>query len=401
MTLPLEGIRILDMSRVAPGAYATMILGDLGAEVIKIEQAYDPGNPPVGSGVSPMMGEEGEREAAYQALNRNKKSIVLNLKAEEARQIFYQLAREADVIMEVFRPGVVKRLGVDYETISKINPRIIYCSLTGYGQDGPYQDLPGHDLNYISLGGALSMIGPAKGPPSIPLNLVADYAGGSFHVVMGILAALVAREKTQKGQYVDISMMDGVLSQLTLIAIDYFYQGIIPQRGESFLCGGVPQYNVYETKDGKYISLGCLEHHFWENLCRVLGREDFISYDYDKLEGEKREEIFAFLRQTFLTKTRDEWFELFRDKNIAVGKVYTIDEAFNDPQVLHRQMIVEVPHPSLGKVKQVGIALKLSDTPGEIRSTAPVLGQHTDEILQQLGYNKSQVEGLREKGVLL
>lgn len=397
MTLPLEGIKILELCRVAPAAYATMILGDLGAEIIKIEQAYEPGFPPVGSGVSPM-GEEGEREAAYQALNRNKKSIVLDLKTEEARKIFYQLAQEADVIFETFRPGVVERLGVDYETVSKLNPRIIYCSLSGYGQKGPYQNLPGHDLNYISLAGALSMIGPRDGPPSIPLNLIADYAGGSFHVVMGILAALVAREKTHKGQYVDIAMMDGVISQLTLIAYEYFYKGTIPQRGKDFLTGGKPFYNVYQTKDGKYISLGCLETHFWENLCRALGREDFIPYQHAK--DEKQEEIFAFFRQIFLTKTRDEWFELFEDKNIAIGKVYSLDEVFTDPQVLHRQMIVEVPHPSLGKVKQVGIALKFSDTPGEIRSTAPLLGQHTDEVLQQLGYNKSQIEELRGKGVV-
>jgi crotonobetainyl-CoA:carnitine CoA-transferase CaiB-like acyl-CoA transferase len=346
-----------------------------------------------------MPDAEGEREVAYHAHNRNKKSLVLNLRREEARQVFYRLARKADVLLEGFRPGVVDRLGIGYETIRQINPRLVYCSLSGYGQDGPYRELPGHDINYISFGGALGMIGHQGCPPAIPLNLVADYAGGSFHAVMGILAALLAREKTGRGQYVDVSMTDGVVSMLSRIAYEYFAEGKVVHPGEDLLNGGVPCYNVYQTRDGKYLSIGCLEPHFWENLCRALGREDFIPYQFDR--GEKQQEIFAFFRQVFRTRTRDEWFELFKDKNICVGKVYTIEEMLTDPQVVHRQMVLEMDHPVLGKVKQVGIIPKLSDTPGQVRSRAPFLGEHTDAILRDLGYTQEEIEQLRQKGAVV
>jgi len=396
MASALDGIRILDLTRVAPGSLCTMMLGDMGAEVIKIEQLPEPGARRAGSGISPMD-EEGKERAAYYALNRNKKSVGLNLKSDGGREVFQRLAQTADVVVEGFRPGVMKRLGVDYRRVSRINPRIIYCSITGYGQDGPYQMLPGHDVNYIAMGGALNLIGPAEGPPVIPLNLVGDYAGGTLHAVIGILLALIAREHTGKGQQVDISMTDGVVSLLAAVISDYFFSGSVPKRGQDLLGGGAPCYNVYETKDGDYISLGCLEPWFWENLCRALGREDFIPHQWDDA---RRGGMLSYFREIFLTKPRDEWFEELRGKDIPVAKVYTLDEVFADPQVLHRQMMVEVEHPLKGKIKQVGIAIKLSDTPGKIRSLAPFFGEHTDEVLLGLGYSAKEIEELRQAGII-
>ena len=397
----LEDIKILDMSGLAPGALCTMLLGDLGAEVLKVESTIP--SPLAGGGPSPK-GEERREEAAYFALNRNKKSIALNLKSEAGQQIFYRLAQQADVVVEGYRPGVVKNLGVDYDTISKLNPGIVYCSLSGYGQDGPYRSFAGHDINYISFGGALGLIGPREGSPVVPLNLVGDFAGASLYGVIGILVALMARNKTGKGQYVDIAYMDGVVSLMGFFAMDYFRSGIVPRRGESVINGAYPFYGVYETKDGGYISIGCIEPHFWENLCRLLGKEDYIPYNvgHSNLEpkDKKWKEISSDLKQVFLTKTRDEWFDLMIQKDIPVGKVYGLDEVFSDPQVLHRQMLLEVEHPALGKFKQAGIAPKLSQTPGKVRTLSPLLGEHSEEILRELGYSQGDIENLRQEGVI-
>jgi crotonobetainyl-CoA:carnitine CoA-transferase CaiB-like acyl-CoA transferase len=399
--LALEGIKILDMSGLAPGALCTMILGDLGAEVIKVESTVP--SPLAGGGPSPR-GEERRKEAAYFALNRNKKSVALNLKTDGGRQVFFQLAQRADIIVEGYRPGVVKRLGVDYDTIKAINPAIIYCSLSGYGQDGPYAQFPGHDINYISVGGALGLIGPRDGPPVIPLNLVGDFAGAALYGVIGILAALVARNKTGKGQFVDIAYIDGVVSLMGFFAADYFRTGIVPKRGESPINGAFPYYGVYQTKDGGYISIGCVEPHFWGNLCRFLGKEEYIPYNvaYSLMRpyDEKWQEISSYLKQVFLTRTRDEWFNVLVQKDIPVAKVYNLDEVFSDPQVLHRQMLIEIEHPTLGKIKQVGVAPKLSQTPGKVRSLSPLLGEHTREILQGLGYSQQEIERLQEEGAV-
>jgi len=401
--LALEGVKILDLSRVIPGTFCTMLLGDFGAEVVKIET---PGLTEfVGSSRS-LQGEENRKKAAYYAPNRNKKSITVNLKSEAGREIFYRLSKQADVIIEGFRPGVAKRLGIDYETISKLNPRIVYCSLSGYGQDGPYQAFPGHDINYIAMAGVLGLIGTSEGPPVIPLNLVADFAGAALYGALGISVALVARNKTGKGQYVDAAYIDGAVSLMTWFTNDYFFEGSVLRRGESWLHGAYPYYGVYETKDGKYITIGCIEPHFWENLCRLLGREDYIHYHFAsehtirKPEDKKWDEIRTFLKQTFLTKTRDEWFELLTRRDIPAGKVHTPDEVFSDPQVLHRQMVIEVEHSALGKIKQVGIAPKLSDMPGKVRTLSPLLGEHTNEILQELGYNHKEIENLRREGII-
>ena len=404
----LEGIRVLDLSRTIIGTFCTMILGDFGAEVIKVEVPPQAGERSIGV-ITPdrsPIDEAGRKEIAFYSPSRNKKSIAINISTEEGRQIFYKLAEEADCILEALRPGVTKRLGIDYETISKLNPRVVYCSITGYGQDGPYCDLPGHDGCYLATSGILGLIGERDRKPVVPLNLVGDLAGGALHAAIGSLLALMARERTGKGQHVDISMTDAAVSLLWAHSMDYFSKNVIAQRGVGAMGGAFPYHNIYEAKDGKLVFIACIEPWFWERLCRELGREDFIPYHFssDHLlsdpEGEKWPEIFAFLKEAFLTKSRDEWFEQLRQKDIPVAKVQTIDEVFSDPQVLHRQMVVEVDHPTAGKVRQTGIPIKLGDTPGEVRSLSPLLGGHTETILLDLGYGEKYIRKLREEGVV-
>jgi crotonobetainyl-CoA:carnitine CoA-transferase CaiB-like acyl-CoA transferase len=395
--LALEGIRVLDLSRLAPGPYCSMLLADLGADVLLVEEPADAGGLAGQAGRRLLERDVSERAMAFNALSRNKRSIALNLKNEAARQVFYKLAERADVVLEGFRPGVVKRLGVDYETLGRINPRIVYCSLSGYGQSGPYAGLVGHDINYISIGGALGMIGWPGTPPAIPMNIIADFAGGGLYAAFAILAAIIARERTGRGQYVDMAMTDGVLSLLALVASQYFGSGVAPRPGESLLNGGVPFYCVYETRDGRWLSIGCLEPGFWEALCRAVGREDFIPY---QMNADKYPEMFDYFRQEFKTRTRDEWFEYLRQFDICVGPVYSLEEVFNDPQVQARDMVVELEHPAVGKVQQVGIGAKLSQTPGSVRSLAPGRGQHTEEVLLDLGYSRQQIEALQAEGAV-
>ena len=401
--LALEGVRILDLSALVPGAFCTMLLGDLGADVLKVEA---PRVNVLRGSSGPISEEEHRKAGAYYALDRNKKSVVINLKSEEGRAVFYRLSQHADVIVEGFRPGVAGRLKVDYDTISELNPSIVYCSLSGYGQDGPYRTFPGHDINYIAMAGVLGLIGSSQGPPVIPLNLVADFAGAALYGAFGISVALVTRSKTGKGQHVDVAYMDGAISLMSWFNSSYFFDGSVLKKGESWLHGAYPYYGVYETKDGKYITIGCLEPHFWENLCRFLGKEGYVPYGFalehtfHKPQGEKWDEVHSSLKQVFLTRTRDEWFELLIDNDVPAGKVNTPDEVFSDPQVLHRQMVVEVDHPTLGKVKQVGVAPRLSGTPGKVRSLSPLPGEHSDEILRELGYKQGEIKHLRQEGVV-
>lgn len=399
----LDGIKILELTRVGPGAFCTMMLGDMGAEVLKIEAP--PSGKLAGSGASPKP--EQARRLATSFTNRNKKSLTLNLKDPAGQAVLQDLAKSYDVLVEGFRPGVMKRLGGDYETLSKLNPRLVYCSLSGYGQDGPYKDFPAHDLNYLSLAGVANLIGPPEGPPSIPLNIIADYAGASMHGVTGIMFALFARERTGKGQFVDVSYLDTTISLLaaTPNVRDYFGDGVIPARSKGVFGGGHAFYSFYTTKDNKMITIGCTEPWLWENLCDALNRPDLK--DCGMKEGDfsgPPHERHAYARQElqkiFLTKTREEWFDFLTKADVCVGKVYDVPEVFQDPQVKHRQMAVELDHPVAGKVMQAGIAVKLSDTPGSIRSFAPALGQHTEEVLRGIGYNDAKIAELREKRVV-
>jgi crotonobetainyl-CoA:carnitine CoA-transferase CaiB-like acyl-CoA transferase len=393
MVMALEGIKIVDLTRLGPGPFCTMLLADMGADVVRIDAAGGRAS----MTIETMEDETAERRRVFNIEARNKRSIGLNLKTDEAKEVFYKLVKDADVVVEEFRPGVLKRLGCDYETISKINPRIILCSITGFGQDGPYAQLPGHDLNYISIGGAQSMIGPRNGPPVMTLNLIGDYSGGSFQAALGICMALLARERTGKGQHVDISMTDGVVSLMHGEAAGYFNTGYVPTRGDMLVIGGAPFYNVYETKDGKYITIGALEPWFWSNLCELIERPDLVMEEWNH---EKWAQMTEDFKEIFKTKTRDEWVELLRTKDVCVAPVNDLSETFEDPQIRHREMLLEIDHPGVGKVKQVGIGIKMSDTPGKVRSLAPKPNEHTDAILETLGYSKDDIAKMREGGAI-
>ena len=398
--LPLAGIHILDLTRLAPGPHCTMLLADLGAEVLKIEE---PG-PPTGRRAEQAAGQPTQWQVAgidryspFNALNRNKRSLGLNLKADVGREIFLRLADTADVVVEEFRPGVARRLGIDYDTLRPRNPRLIYCAITGYGQDGPYRHQVGHDLNYIAMAGALGLMGPKDGPPVIPHNLLADFAGGGMHGAIGVLAALMARERTGRGQFVDIAMADGVLNLQAALLSNYFGTGSVPRRGETLLDGAAPFYNVYQTRDDKWLSIGAIEPWFYANLCKALGREELIPYEFDRDKWPHIQQVF---RELFRTRTRDAWFALLTQTDVCVGKVYSYDELEQDPHLRARQMFLELVHPDLGPVKQVGISVKLSDTPGQVRRLPPRQFEHTVEVLGTLGYSAEDVARLQQAGVV-
>jgi crotonobetainyl-CoA:carnitine CoA-transferase CaiB-like acyl-CoA transferase len=397
---PLSGIKVLDLTRLAPGPHCTMILGDLGAEIVKIEE---PG-PPTGrraeqAGGASVRGRSqgGFQSSPFNALGRNKKSIGLDLKSPVGKQIFLRLHMRCDVVVEEFRPGVAKRLGIDYETLAVRNPRYIHCAITGYGQDGPYRDLVGHDINYIAHAGALSMLGTKGQRPTIPHNLIADYAGGGMHAALGIMAALISRGKTGRGQYVDVAMMDGSMLVLAQAFAAHYYSGRVPQRGETQLDGGVPYYGVYRTKDDKWITIGSMEPWFYANLCRAMELEEFIPHQYNR---EKHADMRRLLEEKFLTRTRDEWFALLSKTDICAAPMLTLDEVERNPQVQARNMIVEVDGPGGQKAKQVGVSIKFSATPGSIRNLAPELGQHTDEVLGELGYGQESIDKWRRDGAI-
>tara|TARA_Y100001934_G_C12271001_1_gene734908 strand:+ start:257 stop:1342 length:1086 start_codon:yes stop_codon:yes gene_type:complete len=350
-----------------------------------------------GSAGDPGSQEAQDRRRAFNPLSRNKRSITVNLKSEEGRAIVHDLAKDADVFLEGFRPGVTDRLGVGYQTIAEINPRIVYASLSGYGQTGPYVDMVGHDINYISVGGALAMIGREGQPLSIPQNVIADFAGGGLMTAFAITSALLSRQNTGQGQYLDMSMSDNVLYLLASQSGGVLGGGSSPVPGMPGLGGGSPHYNVYECADGKYISLGSLEPRFWENLCQISGREDLIEHEADTT---KHSEFTEHLRTMFKNKDRDTWFQELKDIELCVAPVLNLEEALHDPHQQHRKMTVTVEDENLGSIEQIGIGPKFSETPGSVRSTAPHPGKHTDEVLAGLGYDSSRIASLRESGVV-
>lgn len=398
---PLDGIRVIDLTRLLPGGYCTLFLADMGAEVIKIEDTeqgdYLRWSAPFIQGQS----------AAFMALNRNKKSLKLNLKTEKGVKIFFQLAQQADIIVESFRPGVMVRLGVDYEAVKQVNEKIIYCSITGYGQDGPYMSKVGHDINYISYAGILGLNGLHDGPPVIPPVQIADIAGGGLNAVIGILLALVHREKTGQGQFIDVSMTDGILSWLSIHAAKFFVDGSVPKRQTMRLSGAYPCYNVYETREGKYVSLGALEPKFWRNFLQAIQREDLVAGQF--ATGEEGEQVKAELRKVFKEKTQPEWLRLLGDLDICFAPVYEMDEVFEDPQIQHRGMVFETLYPGAGqmkgkterfKVKQLGFPIKFSKITSQRKDHAPGYGEHTEEVLRALGYAQKEIEVLRASGVI-
>lgn len=380
MSGALEGIKVIDLSRMLPGPYCSMILADHGARVIAIEDKR-------------FMADD----LMVYPVNRNKDHMTLNLKTEEGKAIFFQLAKNADVVMEGFRPGVTKRLGIDYETMRKVNKQLIYCSITGYGQYGPYRDVAGHDANYLSFSGVLDLIGEKGRTPCIPGIQIADLVGGGMNAAIGILLALHARTRTGEGQYIDISMTDGMLSLLPIPLQIVQKQGRIPTRSDTALSHRYACYNVYETADGRYLSIGAVENRFWVNLCEFLGVPEYGPLQYDE---DRREELVDFLRETFKKKTLDEWIELLGEKDVCWGKVQNISEALHDQLFADRGMVAEFQDVSGSPVPCIGIPIKLSNTPGSLR-TAPVeFGESTRKILEELGYTKSETDRFFEKGAV-
>lgn len=403
MAGPLHGVTVLELIQKGPGAFVTMMLADMGAEVIKIE------TPSRGreSGSGGSAGKESPQLQAANIANRGKLSIVLDLKQAEGREILARLASTADVLVEGFRPGVTARLGADYATLSALNPRLVYCSLSSYGQDGPYRDLPGHDINFLAIAGILDLVGNEAGPPVVPPNLIADFGGAAMHAVAGISMALLARERDGTGQHVDISYLDCALSLLssTRPVRDYLAHGRIARRGNGALGGSFPYYRVYRTADGGYLSIGCVEPWLWENLCRALDRPDLIEggprdSDFHEPATARQKEVGDALEALIMTRDRDFWFSLLEPANVCVAKVNTIPEMLEDAQLRHRDMVTSVDHPGLGPVRQPGIAIKLSGTPGEIRGVAPWKGEHSEALLERLGYGPQAIEQMRRDQII-
>ena len=387
----LPGLKILDASRLLPAALCTQMLADLGAEVLKVEEPgrgdYQRTFPPMGKVDS----------GTFLLCNRNKQSITLNLKSEEGKAIFKQLAAESDVVVEGFRPGVMKRLGLDYETLKELNPRLIYCAVSGFGQDGPYMMVAGHDLNYMGIIGALPLFGMAGGPPMVPGLLTADVGGGTLMAAYGILAALLARQATGEGQFVDVSMMDGAMSFIAYHASEPMFGNVDPKGGEYRNTGGAPCYSIFRAKDGNYVTLGALEEHFWERFCDAAGVPELKADQFP--DGEARSRQFEQLDHVFAQRTRAEWVALFFKHDIPGGPVNTMREAFEDPHVKAREMVMHVDHPVEGRIPQLGFPVKFSGTPGRITSPPPTLGQHTNAVLERLGYTREQIAAMAKNGV--
>lgn len=378
---PLAGIRVLDLSRLLPGPFLTMILGDLGAEVVKVEDPrlgdYLRGIPPAKGGVS----------GRYLAVNRNKRSLALDLKTQEGRAALLRLTEKADVIVESFRPGVLDKLGVGWSALSERNPGVILCSISGYGQDGPYRERAGHDLNYIALAGVLAMTGNAEGPPQLPGVQIADLAGGGLWGAVGILGALVGRQATGRGRHVDISMTEGALALLAA-ELGNMDCGAEPTRGTQTLNGGLACYGVYAAADGKYLALAALEPKFWTAFNEAIGRR----VDFGDLLGDAavQARVRAELAAIFATRTRAEWLAHFAGRDVCCEPVLELAELAEHPQHAARGLFLEFDGQS-GPIRQLR-------TPAGAPSTltmSPTLGQHTAEVLRDYGFSADEIAVLR------
>ncbi|OQW98211.1 MAG: carnitine dehydratase [Desulfobacteraceae bacterium A6] len=376
----LSGIKVIDMSRLLPGPYCSMILADHGARVIAIENKRF-----LADGLF------------FDPVNRNKEHISLNLKTEEGKEIFFKLIKDADVFMEGFRPGVAGKLGIDYESVRKVNPVIIYCSITGYGQTGPYRDRVGHDANYLSISGVLDIIGEKDRAPAIPGVQIADIAGGGMNAAIGILLALFAREKTGAGQYIDISMTDSMVSFLPVPLFFRQITGQVTNRGDSFLSHRYACYNTYETADGRYISIGAVENRFWKRLCEIMGVPGYAPLQYDET---RRAEITEFMRTAFRKKTLAEWEIILSSEDVCWGRVQNLSEVLEDPLFAEREMVIEFTSKDGKKSKALGIPVKLSETPGTVRTPPPGFGENTEDILSELGYEKDRIKEFGKKEVI-
>ena len=391
-TGPLDGVRVLDLTRLLPGGYATLLMADLGADVVKLEE---PGKGDYIRWTPPLVG---DMSSAHLALNRNKRSMTLNLKSERGREVFLDLAGDFDVVIESFRPGVLDRLGVGWDALRERHPRLVYCAITGYGQGGPRAGAAGHDINYIGYAGVLGITGREEDRPVIPGVQIGDLAGGGMAAVISILAALHRRSVTGQGDFCDVSMMDGAVSWLSIHAAGFFATGEPPQRERMHLSGGFPCYRVYPAADG-WLSVGALEPQFWAALCSALERPDLLNDAF--AAGERRAEVIRSLEETFARRTRAEWMETLEGLDTCVGPVNDLKETFEDPQVLYRDMVFESDIEGVGPWRHVGNPLKMSGAPGRVdRLPPPRLGEHTDDILLEAGVSAEQISGLRAASVI-
>jgi crotonobetainyl-CoA:carnitine CoA-transferase CaiB-like acyl-CoA transferase len=374
--LPLEGVKILDLARLGPGPHSSQILGDFGADIIKIE-------PPSRGGIELTMPD---------VLRRNTRSMRLNLKKPEGREVFERLVKEVDVVVEGFRPGVAKKLGMDYDSLARIKPDIISISLSGLGQEGPYALVAAHDLNYQSLAGVPHMTGDLDGPPKIPGNAIADDAGG-ISAALAIMIALYHKTQTGEGQYVDFAMVDTLLNMMLLQLNEVQETGVSPQRGETTLSGKYAFYNIYECSDGKSISLGTFEPWFWQKLCELIGVPEFADRQYPESEEEIESQKHT-LRNIFRTKTRDEWVGLLMLEDTCVSPVLSLDEVMANKHHRARGAILSGEDIGEGFIDQVGMIYKFSKTPGSIRRQAPETGADTADILREIGYAENDIGDL-------
>jgi len=396
MTLPLDGLRVLDLSRLLPGGFCSLLLSDFGADVIKIEDTgagdYIRWAPPVYEGAAPSAG-----GALFLALNRGKRSIRCNLKSDGGRRVLLALVRDADVLLESFRPGVMDRLGVGYEALRAQNPRLVYCAITGYGQDGPGRDRSGHDLNYLGLNGVLSLGGEAGGPPVQPGVQVADLGGGALMAAMGIMVALRERERSGEGQLVDCSMFDGSLSWLAMLAAEALASGRAPRRGELGLAGRYCCYRPYECVDG-WVTLAALEPKFWRAWCEGVARPDLIESAFEAPGSDAH----AHVAEIFRGRTRDQWRAFAAEHDCCLEPVLELDEALASDLVTAREMVVGLAQPGVpDPVRLLGAPIKLSRTPADpARGPGPELGEHTDEVLTGAGFSAAEIAALHEQGAI-
>ena len=389
---PLDGIRVLDLSRLLPGPYATHILASFGAEVIKVEKPgegdYMRGFLPKAQGVN----------AAFLTINRGKKSVAIDLKHEAGKEAFIDLAEKSDVLLDGFRPGVMERLGLGYEQLKTVNPKLIYAALTGYGQTGPYSQMAGHDLNYIALAGMLDLLGESDGMPAVPGVQIADVAAGALPTVIGILLALQQRSKTGKGQSVDISMFDSVIGLMPVQIANYTATKRRPKRGHERLFGRYACYNIYPVRNSRYLAVAALEPKFWEALCLAIDREDLIEDQY--VEGDVQEILKAELTRTFQKKEVSEWMEIFSEADVCVTEVREISRVVQDDSVAERRMVTPIRGADGGVYEQLGVFPKLSTTPGYVTGEVPARGGNTREILEWLNYTPERIDELLEAKVI-
>jgi crotonobetainyl-CoA:carnitine CoA-transferase CaiB-like acyl-CoA transferase len=393
--LPLSDIKVLDLTRLLPGGFCSLLLADLGAEVVKVE---DTGMGDYVRWAPPYYGTDeqnalGTRSSLYLSLNRGKRSIRLDLKTDAGKAALLRLVESHDVVLDGFRPGVLDRLGVGYERLRSVNPAIVFCAITGYGQDGPNAQRAGHDMNYLGLIGLLGLTGAADGPPVQAGGQIADLGGGALMGAVGVLAALHERRRSGEGQMVDISMADGALSWLAMVAGRYFCDEVVPRRGGQVLAGGVICYLPYEAADG-WVSCGALEPKFWASLCGGVGRPDLVESQFEAPGGKGWREIAAIFR----SRTRAEWKAFNDQHDCCVEPVLDLDEALDSELVRAREMVVEVEQPELGTVRQLGLPVKLGRTPGDPTRPAPALGEHTEAILAEAGYSPEQIAAMLEAG---